>query len=202
MSKIDLKKDLRALYNPPSKEPHLVDVPALAFLSIDGTGDPNTATEYARAIEALYGLSYALKFMVKKETGVDYAVMPLEGLWWADDMGDFLAGRKDRWKWTAMILQPDFIGADLVERARDQVTQKKDLAALPKIRLTTFAEGLSAQIMYTGPYADEGPTITRLHGFAASQGRQLRGKHHEIYLGDPRRSAPNKLKTLIRQPIE
>jgi len=129
-------------------------------------------------------------------------VMALEGLWWADDLRAFSSARKDEWKWTAMIMQPDIITPELVELARADLIEKKNPAAAPKIRLEAYHEGLSAQIMYFGPYADEGPTIQRLHDFIHESGHQLRGKHHEIYVGDPRRTAPEKLKTVIRQPMQ
>jgi hypothetical protein len=200
--KLDLKQDLKSFYNPPIKEAVTVDVPRFNFLMIDGTGNPNTAPEYVQAIEALYGVACTLKFSIKKgEMGIDYPVMPLEGLWWADDPSDFGLGRKDDWQWTAMILQPDCVTQALVEQAVEQVREKKGLPALSKLRLEGFHEGLAAQIMYVGPYADEGPTIARLHQYVTDSGRRLTGKHHEIYLGDPRRAAPDKLKTIIRQPM-
>ena len=206
MITMDLRKQYKHLYQPSAKTFSIVDVPPLPFLMIDGAGDPNTSQDYRDALEALYGLSYTLKFGVKlgkygKKT-VDYPVMALEGLWWADDMRAFSSARKDEWKWTAMIMQPDIITPELVELARADLIEKKNPAAAPKIRLEAYHEGLSAQIMYFGPYADEGPTIQRLHDFIHDSGHQLRGKHHEIYVGDPRRTAPEKLKTVIRQPMQ
>ena len=200
-TKLDLKKDLKHLYNPSAKAPGIVTVPPMPFLKIDGKGDPNTAPEYAGALEALYSAAYTLKFAIKKSEGKDFAVMPLEGLWWAKNMADFTAGRKGDWHWTMMILQPDFVTKDHVCAAIAAAQQKKDLPALEHIRFETYAEGLCAQIMYFGPYKDEGPTIQRLHAYIEEQGGKLSGKHHEIYLGDPRRTAPAKLKTIIRQPM-
>ena len=200
MSKIDLRKDLKHLYNPSRKDVTVVDVPPMSFLMIDGQGDPNTSPAYQQAMEALYATSYALKFALKPQ-GVDYVVMPPEGLWWTDDMARLDLEAKGRWQWTVMIMQPKWVTADLVERVRQEVARKKDLPALPRMRFETYHEGLSVQIMYVGAYADEGPTIARLHAFAEAQGYQLRGKHHEIYLSDPRRTLPEKLKTVIRQPI-
>jgi hypothetical protein len=200
--KIDLIKDSKALYGPSVKEVAIVEVPPMDFLMVDGAGDPNTATAYKQAVEALYGLAYALKFMVKKGGGTDYRVMPLEGLWWADDMALFSADNKRIWKWTAMIRQPEYVDAELVARGIEQVGAKKDLPALDLIRYETFHEGASAQIMHIGPYADEAPTILKLHDFIRAGGFELTGKHHEIYLSDPRRSAPDKLKTVIRQPMK
>jgi hypothetical protein len=203
MEKIDLKKEFKHLYNPSVKEAGLVDVPAMNFLMIDGAGDPNTAQEYREAIEALYGLAYTLKFMLKKgEAAIDYVVPPLEGLWWADDMNSFLIGDKNAWYWTAMIMQPEHITLELVNQAREELQKKKNPAALPKLRFEAFHEGLSAQIMHIGSYSAEAPTIEKLHNFIHSSGYNRSGKHHEIYLSDPRKAAPEKLKTVIRQPIE
>lgn len=201
MMKIDFKKELKHLYQPTTKNIDIVDVPTMNFLMIDGKGNPNTAKEYTDAIEALYSLSYTLKFMIKKNLNVDYGVLPLEGLWWADDMTYFHTGNKDEWKWTAMIMQPEYVTKDNINKAIEEVKKKKDLVSLPKIRFLSFTEGLSAQTMYIGPYADEGPTIEKIHNFIKEKGHELRGKHHEIYLSDPRRSKPEKLKTIIRQPF-
>jgi hypothetical protein len=201
MTKLDFKKDFKQLYNPSAKEIALVEVPRLNFLMIDGTGNPNTAPAYTQAVEALYSLSYALKFMLKKAPeSLDYTVAPLEGLWWTDNMADFSVDNKDIWKWTMMIMQPESVTPQLFEQALEQTARKKDLPALNKVRLESFEEGLAAQIMHLGPYADEGPTIARLHAFIQENGYQLSGKHHEIYLSDPRRSAPEKMRTIIRQP--
>jgi len=202
MIRVDLKKDLKHLYNPSSKEVSVVDVPEMNFLMVDGAGNPNTAQEYKDVVEALYAVSYALKFMIKKgEAAIDYGVMALEGLWWADDMSQFSVENKDIWKWTSMIMQPKYVIKDLFNQAIEQVRKKKSLPALPKMRLESFHEGLAAQIMHLGPYSAEGPTIERLHNFIKENGYELRGKHHEIYLTDPQRSAPDKMKTVIRQPI-
>ena len=201
MIKLDLKKQLKHLYTPSKKEFSIVDVPPMNFIMIDGSGDPNTASEYQEALGALYGLSYTIKFASKKQLGIDYVVMALEGLWWVEDMAEFSLSDKSSWQWTMMMLQPDHITAEFVEEARTTLAKKKDLLALPKVRFERFHEGLSAQIMYLGPYADEGPTIARLHAFIEESGYERRDKHHEIYLGDPRRTAPEKLKTVIRQPM-
>jgi hypothetical protein len=169
---------------------------------IDGRGAPEDS-RYREALEALYPLAYTLKFALKKERGLDYPVMPLEGLWWAEDMNAFANADREAWIWTAMIMQPDFVTQEDFESARAEVERKKgSSAALAVARLERFEEGRSAQIMHIGPYSAEGPTITKLHDFIEEQGGRLRGKHHEIYLGDPRRSAPEKLKTVIRQPFE
>ena len=202
MDKIDLKKQLKHLYKPTHKEFTVVDVPPLKFLMIDGNGNPNTSQPFQEAVQALYGMSYTLKFASKKELDIDYTVMALEGLWWADDMGAFTAGAKDTWYWTVIMLQPDHITPEFVEAARAELARKKDVPALPRLRYETFHEGLSVQIMYFGSYADEGPTIARMHAFIQDNGYTFNGKHHEIYIGDPRKSAPEKLKTVIRQPIK
>jgi hypothetical protein len=202
VEKRDYKKELKHLYLPSAREVVAVDVPAMNFIMIDGTGDPNTSAEFQDAVEALYGMSYTAKFVVKKKGEVDFVVPPLEGLWWADDIIDFTASRRDNWKWTAMIMQPPYVDEELFERSREDLKKKKDPPALSKARFETFEEGLSAQIMYIGPFAEEGPTIKRLHAYISEGGHALRGKHHEIYLSDFRRTAPEKLKTVIRQPME
>ena len=201
MGKVDFKKEFKDLYGPSPRAPVIVNVPAMNFLMVDGRGNPNTSQEYREAIEVLYPMSYTLKFAAKQgELQRDYTVMPLEGLWWAEDMNAFTEDRKDEWLWTAMIMQPEFISADMVEDARETVRRKKNPVALEKLRFETFDEGPSGQIMYVGPYSDEGPTIQALHEFIERQGFELAGKHHEIYLSDPRRTAPEKLRTIIRQP--
>lgn len=202
MSKIDFKKELKHLYNASANETSVVDVPSLNFLEIDGAGDPNKVKAFEEAIEALYSVSFPLKFMVKKERGVDYTVMPLEGLWWTDDMTQFSIDNKDIWKWTVMIMQPEHVTKDFVQRVVEQVEKKKSPPALSKMRFETLHEGLSAQIMHIGPYSAEGPTVEKLHAFVREKGYVLAGKHHEIYLSDPRRAAPEKMKTIIRQPIK
>jgi hypothetical protein len=200
MDKIDLKKELKKLYNPSAKEVSVVDVPAMNFLLVNGEGAP-TLTQYSEAIEALFSVAYTLKFPVKKSKGIDYAVMPLEGLWWVDDMTKFSADRKEEWKWTAMIMQPEYVTADDVKVAVEQVKKKKNLTALSKVRFESFKEGPAAQIMYFGPFSAEGPTIVKIHAYIQNSGHTLSGKHHEIYLNNPATTAPEKLKTIIRQPM-
>lgn len=201
MEKIDLKKKLRHLYKASAKEVVLVDVPPLKYLMIDGQGDPNTAQAYADAVEALFSVSYAIKFIYKKgEEAIDYVVMPLEGLWWAEDMSRFSTENKADWLWTMMILQPDFVTQAVVEQAMHDVQKKKELTAIPKLSFKTFTEGTCAQILHIGPFAEEGPTIQRVHKFIDERGT-LTGKHHEIYLSDIRRANPAKWRTIIRQPV-
>ena len=157
--------------------------------------------DYQAVVEALFSTAYAVKFMVKKgPTALDYGVMPLEGLWWADDMTTFSVDAKSDWKWTMMIMQPDAVTREMVDAALE-LGKKKGLAAIPRLRFETFAEGLSAQILHVGPFSAEGPAVARVHGFIGSHGRR-RGKHHEIYLSDIRKADPAKWKTVIRQPLE
>lgn len=202
MEKIDYKKQLKHLYKPSATKAEIVEVPKMNFLMVDGEGDPNKVKSFGDAIEALYPLSYSLKFMVKKgEKGIDYGVMPLEGLWWADDMSAFASGNKDAWKWTVMIMQPEFITRQMVETAIAEVEKRKNPVALPLVRFEAFNEGKSAQIMHIGPFSEEGPTIEKVHAFIEEQSSQRVGKHHEIYLSDIRRAAPEKWKTIVRQPM-
>lgn len=203
MEKIDFKKGLKHLYLPSAKEVVQVEVPEMNYLMIDGEGDPNNSTPYQAAVEGLFALSYAIKFMSKKGTlAVDYGVMPLEGLWWTDDMSSFSMDDKSNWKWTMMIMQPDFIIRDVVDRAIEDARRKKKLSVLGELRFAPLTEGMSAQIMHVGPFSSEGPTIERLHTFIADAGCKPAGKHHEIYLSDIRKAAPEKWKTIIRQPMQ
>lgn len=203
MSKINLTTTLKHLYGPPTTFT-VVEVPPMHYLMIDGHGDPNTAESYAQAVEALYAVSYRIKFISKDDLQRDYIVPPLEGLWWADDLTNFTTNRdKSTWDWTMMILVPDWITPEIIERARDDVAKKKDLPALPLLRAETLHEGTVVQIMHIGSYDDEAPTLRRLHEeWLPQNGYRERGKHHEIYLSDPRRTVPERLKTVLRQPIE
>ena len=202
MEKIDYKKQLKHLYGPSAKKVEIVDVPQMNFLMVDGEGDPNTSKSFSEAIEAHYPLSYTLKFMVKKgELCVDYGVLPLEALWWADDMSAFSTGNKDAWKWTVMLMQPEFITPKMVEEATEEVQRKKEPVSLPFVRFEAFKEGKAAQIMHIGPFSEEGPAIERVHSFIENNGSHRIGKHHEIYLSDIRRAAPEKWKTIVRQPM-
>ncbi|MBN9541156.1 MAG: hypothetical protein BGN99_31815 [Alphaproteobacteria bacterium 65-37] len=202
MDKIDFKKALASLYKAPSDRFVAVDVPEMQFVKVDGAGDPNTAPAYNRAIEWLYSTSYALKFAVKAAGKLDYGVPPLEGLWWADDPADFAARRKDRWRWTMMIMAPNIVDRPSFEAAVEK--SKKKLGDPPaSLRLERFTEGRSLQILHVGSYDDEAPTLARLHDeVMPSQGLTFAGRHHEIYLSDARRTAPAKLKTILRQPVK
>ncbi len=202
MNKIDYKKELKHLYRPSSKVVETVDVPEMSFLMIDGEGDPGASQAFQDAVGTLYPISYTLKFMVKRgDVGGDYGVLPLEALWWADDMSAFVEGKRDEWKWTVMIMQPDLITEEMVGEAIQEVKRKKNPVALPLVRFESFAEGRAAQMMHIGPFSEEGPTIKRVHSFIEESGYVLSGKHHEIYLSDIRRGAPEKWKTVIRQPM-
>lgn len=200
MEKIDYYSILKHLYQPSAKAVVIVDVPPMNFVMIDGTGDPNSSEEYQQALESLYSISYTLKFMVKNgASAIDYRVMPLEGLWWVDDMRDFSIHAKSEWKWTAMIMQPPVVTSEMVDAAFD-LARKKGLAAAIKARFESFNEGLCAQILHIGPFTAEGPTIAKVHDFIHARG-ELRGQHHEIYLSDIRKANPSKWKTVIRQPM-
>lgn len=202
MEKIDFKKELKHLYKPSVKKVESLVIPKMNFLMIDGKGDPNTSQEFQDAIEVLYPLSYTLKFMIKKgEIGIDYGVLPLEGLWWADDMSSFSVDNKNDWKWTLMIMQPDLITKSMVNDAIEQVRKKKNPASLPLVRFEYFDEGKVCQIMHIGPFSEEGPTVEKVHSFIEENNCQRRGKHHEIYLSDIRKAAPEKWKTIVRQPM-
>jgi hypothetical protein len=199
--RIDLKKTLKHLYQPSARDVVQVDVPAFRFLMIDGAGDPNTSPQYARAVEALFSVSYTAKFMVKKgPTGIDYAVMPLEGLWWADEMSSFAGNDRAKWRWTMMIHQPSYADDAVLADAIAEVKRKKGLAAVDALRLERFAEGPCAQTLHVGPFTEEGPTIQRVHRFIEARAA-LAGKHHEIYLSDFRRADASRWKTIIRQPM-
>lgn len=201
MTKFDYKKDLKPLYFPPAKTFTFIEVPPMNFLMLDGHGDPNKAPAFQEGMEALYSMAYTIKFALKPQ-GIEYVVPPSEALWWMEDMSQFGVGPKDNWDWTMMIMQPGEVSAEVVEQARAMAARKKELPALGKLRFESFHEGLSVQITYFGAYADEGPTIARMHAFIHEQGYELTGKHHEIYLGNLRRTEPDKLRTVIRQPVK
>lgn len=203
MSRIDYKKELKNLYTASAKQPAVVDVPTLNYLRIDGIGDPNTSRAYGEAVESLFTLAYTIKFAVRKSSAaIDYGVMPLEGLWWMDDMRQFSVARKDEWKWTMMIMQPAIVTQAMIDTCRSELARKKDLASLSKVEFAAFKEGKAAQIQHIGPFTEEGPTIEKLHAFIEANGLKLTGKHHEIYLSDIRKATPAKWKTIIRQPVE
>lgn len=230
--KIDLKKQIAA-YTAPRGRFEVVTVPAMQFLMVDGRGDPNTSQAYQDAVTTIFPVAYALKFLSKNELGRDHTVMPLEGLWWAEDMAAFTSARdKTRWSWTLMIMVPDWIGREHFDAARQSVARKRsaqalkaralkapalespalespapdapmlESPALDALRLESFDEGLCVQTLHVGSYDDEAPVLAALHEeFLPAHGLRMTGKHHEVYLGDPRRAVPDKLRTILRQPV-
>jgi hypothetical protein len=201
MSKLDLRKKLKAYYTAKNK-PEIIDVPPGKFLAIIGKGEPG-GEAYSAALQSLYGLSYTLKFKSKAD-GLDFTVMALEGLWWWDDPSIFdleNAPPREEWNWKSMIRQPDFVTDEMLEEIRPEVKEKRG-PAVDDVVLEAFHEGLSAQIMHRGPYSEEGPTVMKLHEFIMEEDYRMRGHHHEIYLSDPSRSKPENIKTIIRQPVE
>jgi len=203
MDKVDFKKTMPELYSPKNKDWETVNVPPMNFLMIDGQGDPNKAKEYAEAVEALYSVSYPLKFMSKRTLDRDYAIPPLEGLWYSDDPSVFTKFEKDKYHWTMMIMQPEWVTKDMVDEAILAAKTKKDLPALSKLRFETYDEGKSLQLLHIGSYDDETPKLAYLHDeYMPENHVTFNGHHHEIYLGDPRKAAPEKLRTILRQPVK
>ena len=207
MRKLGLKKDLKYLYLPSAKKIEIVKVPAMNFAMIDGAIEkglgPGTSPLFQENMTALYGIAYTLKFMLKqrKVDPVDYPVMALEGLWWVEGV-EFDITQPGGWKYTVMIMQPDHINPEIFQEALGQLRKKRgDKPAFSRLRLESFQEGLCIQVMHIGPYSEEMTTIARMDAFAQENGYLLHGKHHEIYMGDPRRSAPEKLKTILRHPV-
>ena len=198
--KIDLKKTYKTLFAPKATQ-QFVTVPPLQYLMIDGKGAPASAA-YGEAIATLYPAAYAIKFHCKTTRGFDFVVPPLEALWWADDMGAFVADDRAAWQWTAMIMQPQQVtDADLRAALATLDKKKKKRPDHDRLRLATLEEGTAVQVLHTGPYSAEGPVIAAMHAFAVDAGFSLAGKHHEVYLSDVRRTAPEKLKTVLRQPL-
>jgi hypothetical protein len=200
MKKLDLKKQFKEFYLA-KKDPVLVRVPGFCYIMIDGKGDPNNSREFQAAVGALFTAAYTLKFMVKKgPMAVDYGVMPLEGQWWADDYKDFLNGNKAKWNWTISIMQPDIITPEMFNEAVAKAAEKKKGLPFGRLRLEKFKDGLSAQLLHTGPFSEEGPNIQRMHEFIKQQGYKIKGKHREIYLNNFLKVKPGKMKTILRQP--
>lgn len=201
--KIDFKKSFDA-YRARRGRFRVVEVPDLQYLMVDGHGDPNASPAFAEAIEALYPVAYGLKFASKQELGRDYVVPPLEGLWWAQDMDAFTTARdKSRWDWTLMIMVPDWIGRDLFATALERAAAKNGSARLGDVRLETLSEGRCVQTLHVGPFDDEAGVLASMHHeFIPDNGLRMVGKHHEIYFSDFRRTAPEKLRTLLRQPVD
>ena len=207
MHKLDLRKQYKHLYKPSAKKIEVVDVPPLQFAMVDGTIPPNErpgeSADFQEAVAALYGISYMLKFMVKKraDNPIDYPVMTLEGLWSAAS-GRYDPAARDTWLYTVMIMQPDVITPALFEEARAALLKKKPGPGSARLRLETFHEGPSIQVMHLGPYATEPETVARMDAFAEENGYALHGRHHEIYISDPFKTAPEKMKTVLRHPVE
>jgi hypothetical protein len=207
MTQLDLRKQWKHLYAPPAGKVALVDVPELKFVMIDGRIEPNeapgTSPGFGEAMAALYGAAYTLKFMSKlrKVDPIDYPVMALEGLWWVED-GQFDITVKDNWVYTLMIMQPDHITPEMFAEALAQAAKKKPNPALSRLRFAAFREGFCVQTMHLGPYATEPATIAKMRAWAEANGYRFTNKHHEIYLGDPRRAEPEKLKTVLRHGVE
>ncbi|MFJ9691971.1 GyrI-like domain-containing protein [Kitasatospora sp. NPDC101183] len=198
----DIKRELKECYAPRNTGWALVEVPELRYLAVDGSGDPNTAPAYAAAVEALYAVAYTAKFAAKA-VGADFVVGPLEGLWWSDSYEAFTAREKGLWSWTMLIGLPEWITEEAVEEAKRAALAKKGNPVIAEVRRLVLCEGLSAQVLHVGPYDEEGPVLEELHErYLEANGLRPSGLHHEVYLGDPRRTAPEKLRTVLRQPVE
>ncbi len=200
MGKIDYKKEWKYLYGATSKNIQFVEVPTLNYLMVHGKGEPG-GKDFTEAVQALYPIAYTIKFSLKQNTEFDYVVPPLEGLWWAEDMEDFVNNHRSQWQWTMMIMQPEFVTQDFFTQALQHVKTKKNPSAIEKVEFQPYSEGKCAQILHLGPFSNEGPTVEKLHTAIANEGFTLTGKHHEIYLSDMRRVSPEKYRTIIRQPI-
>ena len=201
MDKTDIKKEFKHLYSPPKDKVVIVDVPELQYLMIDGTGNPNNSETFSTAIETLYTAAYTAKSIAKKELNKDFVVQPLEGLWWVNEIKQFSFNNKDSWNWTLMIVLPGFVTKRIFEEARKNAGCKKPGLNFDKVKFEKYSEGKSAQLLYTGDYKNEKPAVEKLHAFVSENGYTLHKKHHEIYLSDPRKTAPEKLKTILRNPI-
>lgn len=205
MNKIDFKKTLKQYYNPKPKQHEFISIPKMNFLMIDGKGTPGTSKAYIDSLAALYPIAYKTKFLAKNN-GQDYVVPPLQGLWWAEDMDDFVNDNKQNWLWTMMLMLPNWVSDEMVAEAKHNASIVKGKKQAPnllgKVRVETYDEGLVAQYLHIGSYADEAPILRHMHHELIPQnGYEMRSKHHEIYLSDPRRVAPEKLKTILRQPV-
>ncbi|MFH0990790.1 MAG: GyrI-like domain-containing protein [bacterium] len=200
MKKLDMKKEFKALYSSTAKEVEFIEVPKLPFLMIDGVGEPESHL-FQNAIQSLYALAYTLKFSFKREKQIDFPVMALEGIWWMKDDSPFDIARRSEWCWTLMTLMPSVVTKSDVKKTMKAAKEKKDLPSLGSIRMASYSEGLSAQLLHIGPYSTEAATIVRLHHAVEERNLELHGRHHEIYLGDPRRSKPEQLKTILRHPV-
>jgi hypothetical protein len=200
VDKVDFKKTLKQLYNPSVKDLHIVDVPAMNFLMVDGQGNPNSSLQYQEAIEVLYSMSYGIKF-VYKSRGFDHVIPPLEGLWWMENIKEFNRENIDLWQWTMMIMQPDWVSPETVESVKSTVVKKKGNLNVERVRYEKYIEGQAVQTLYIGEYKNEAPVIEDMHTYINNNSCQTSGKHHEIYLSDMRKTPADKLQTILRQPI-
>ena len=201
--KLDLRKQFEYLYTASPDVSRLVEVPPLQYLMVNGAGDPNTSVAFQLAVESLYAVAYRLKFALRRgDLPVDYPVMPLEGLWWADDSSAFRFERRDEWKWTLMTMVPDLVSPGSFVQTIAELEKKRPLALLGQVRLESLCEGTCAQTLHVGPYAAEPASIARLHAYVVERQCDLRGRHHEIYLNDPKRTPPAELRTILRHPVE
>ncbi|MBJ7354311.1 MAG: GyrI-like domain-containing protein [Thermoleophilaceae bacterium] len=202
MDKFDFKREFKEVYSPPAKDFSLTEIPPFRYLAVDGKGDPGTAQEFSDAVSALYPLAYTLKMTGKKNGGPDFVVGPMSATWRSKDKSAFVTGDRDNWEWTVMLPLPDWITDEQIAEARESVAARKNPAALSLVCAMTLNEGLCIQILYRGPYVDEAPVLARMHNeFMPEHGLDFNGDHHEIYLSDPGRTAPEKLKTILRQPV-
>jgi len=201
MAPYDVKRELKDFYAPKNREWQLVEVPQQQFVAVDGVGDPNTSADYVRAVEALYAVAYTVKF-ASKRAGRDFVVGPLEGLWWSPDPSVFTTRAKESWHWRMLVSLPDWITADQIKESVDTALAKKKLPTIAHVRHETLREGTAAQVLHIGSYDDETPLLAHLHDeYLPANNLTLTGLHHEIYLGDPRKTVAEKLKTIIRQPV-
>jgi hypothetical protein len=202
MQNYDIKRHRPTLYGAKRGQFDIIDVPPMKFLMADGHGSPNTSPEYPEVVTALYTVSYAIRAVAKDELKRTHTVGPLEGLWDAENLQAFHTRDEDAWEWTLMIVQPDWITSEIVDAAMERVQRTKDLSAASKVRFEEYPEGKSVQVLHIGPYDEEGPTIARMHDeFMPAEGLAPRGRHHEIYLSDARRTDPSRLRTILRQPV-
>lgn len=202
MDKFDFKREFKEIYSPSAKDFSLIEIPTFRYLAVDGRGDPETSQEFADAAEALFPLAYTLKFSGKKNDGRDFVVGPMSALWRSEVKDAFVTGERDKWEWTLLLPLPGWITDAEVEAAREDVAAKKNPAALGLVRVLELDEGLCIQLLHRGPYADEAPALARMHNeFMPANGLEFNGDHHEIYLNFPGRTAPEKLKTILRQPV-
>ena len=198
-TKLDLRKALKQYYDPPAGEVELIEVPPMKYVMVDGAGEPG-GESFQQAMSAIYNIAYTMKFRSKKLLKKDYNVMAPEGLWWTKGRKIFPTKPAD-WHWTLMAVLPGFVTPKLFSESRDEVRKKKNPPGLDRARLETFDEGLCVQTLHIGPYSAETDSINKMASFAKDRGYRMVGKHHEIYLGDPRRTTPSKLKTILRHPV-